>query len=74
MFLIDGHKKESKVMEGAGKTPVWNEEFQFPCTHPENAVAIINAYDKDNFSVDHLGEQRVQVKELMAANPTRKNI
>lgn len=42
-------------MEGAGKAPVWNEEFQFACAHPENAVAIINAYDKDNFSVDHLG-------------------
>ena len=59
-----GKKLKTKVMDYAGKTPVWNDEFQFPVENINEEI-FVRVWDQDMLSSDAVGFVKVKVSSLM---------
>jgi Ca2+-dependent lipid-binding protein len=57
----------------AGKTPCWNETFQFDINSMGHDI-IIQCLDEDMMANDLIGERTLKVKGLCSVFPTKNKI
>lgn len=63
MLCLGEQKKRTRTKKGAGKRPVWNEEFRFDLRQTTNLK--VSVYDQDMFSDDLVGSGEVDLKDYM---------
>ncbi|XP_014503012.1 elicitor-responsive protein 1-like [Vigna radiata var. radiata] len=69
LIQYNGQEKRSKVADGQGKNPVWNERFIFKVEYPgsnDQHKLIFKIMDKDLFKDDFVGEAIIHVGDLLA--------
>ena len=59
-------KFNTKVLDGKGKTPVWNQNFTLSVRNVSDDLKVV-VYDKDNFSSDEVGGSVVRIGEIISA-------
>jgi Ca2+-dependent lipid-binding protein len=63
LFIDDEREKKSKVHDGGGSFPSWNEDFSFILTGKEKMLTV-KIYDKDTLSDDKIGAAQILLQNL----------
>ena len=65
VIALRGQKFKTKVMDGAGKTPKWNQVFDINVEDARDDLAIV-IWDEDVMSDDKVGECKIGIQEIIA--------
>ena len=65
-----GRLYKTKVLDGAGKHPIWNETFNLPVESMAEEVKI-GCYDEDLIVDDLIGETTVTIAKLCSGQGIR---
>ena len=63
-LVFKGKKMKTKVKDYAGKTPAWNEEFQFEVDDLSQEI-FLRVWDQDMLSSDPVGFIQLKTASLM---------
>ena len=63
-LTFKGKKMKTKVKDYAGKTPAWNEEFQFEVDDTSQEI-FLRVWDQDMLSSDAVGFIKLKTSSLM---------
>lgn len=69
VFKINNIEKKTKVLDDAGKTPKWEQQFEFPNVKIGDIMNFI-VYDEDTTGNDLVGQGAFSVSELYLNNKT----
>ena len=68
-----GEKYKTKVLNGKGKTPVWNQDFTFVVQDVRDDIKV-KVFDEDTFGSDEVGGCEVAIGEIISAGPSGAEI
>ena len=66
---------KTKVLDGAGKTPKWNQAFDIAFSSQDDKV-VVSVFDEDVTSDDKVGECNTTIRQLLGSRSltiTHKN-
>jgi Ca2+-dependent lipid-binding protein len=63
-----GQIYQTKVLDEAGKTPVWNESFIIELDHLDDVLHIV-CYDEDVITNDFVGETSLKASQICDEHP-----
>lgn len=67
VITVNGKKNKTKVLDGAGKTPKWNQAFDIP-VEGLNQILDIAVFDEDTMSDDKVGDVKLSLAELISSD------
>lgn len=71
LIEFGGSKYRTKVVDGGGTAPKWNDKFEFEIKKMEEIIKV-SCFDEDIFNNDLIGDVQFAVKHLCTEKETRK--
>ena len=65
-LIHKGQIYKTKTLDGAGKKPRWNEEFELNCDSPNDQV-VLKVSDADVYSSDEVGSATLTINQIANA-------